>query len=432
MTHEPMPTAVSLPNEKTIFIFFWIFGLLNNVLYVVILSAAIDIVGTNTPKSIVLLADIIPSLSIKLLSPFFIHKISYNVRVSSLIIISISGMFLISMSSTSPALLWFSLLGIILASFSSGLGEVTFLQLTNYYSSVSLNGWSSGTGGAGLLGSFAYLLFTSILHVSVTITLLLFSILPLGFLIYFKLPSVSFTNYHSTDVSGAEQNSDHEIENVDFPLLVEPDLRTSENVYMDIFTINQLYSHLKETLIRLKKLIFPYMLPLSSVYFFEYLINQGVSPTLLFPITKEKSHHFSFFNEYRDMYVTYGTLYQLGVFISRSSGQFFRIKKLYLLTVLQGINLVITIIQSWYYPQHHIFPILILVFYEGLLGGSSYVNTFLNVTEDFKTSEQREFALGAVSISDSFGTMLAAFAGVWLEPKLCKHQVDNGRPWCSL
>ena len=40
---------------------FFIFGLLNNILYVIILSAAIDLVGPSTPKAIVLLADIIPS-----------------------------------------------------------------------------------------------------------------------------------------------------------------------------------------------------------------------------------------------------------------------------------------------------------------------------------------------------------------------------------
>ena len=49
---------------------FFIFGLLNNILYVIILSAAIDLVGPSTPKAIVLLADIIPSFSFKVAAPF--------------------------------------------------------------------------------------------------------------------------------------------------------------------------------------------------------------------------------------------------------------------------------------------------------------------------------------------------------------------------
>ena len=59
-----------------IYCYFWLFGLINNVLYVVILSAAVDIVGPTLPKSLVLLADIFPSLAIKLCSPFFIDKSS--------------------------------------------------------------------------------------------------------------------------------------------------------------------------------------------------------------------------------------------------------------------------------------------------------------------------------------------------------------------
>ena len=46
------------------------------------------------------------------------------------------------------------LLGISLASFSSGLGEMTFLQLSSSYpSALALGGFASGTGGAGIVGA---------------------------------------------------------------------------------------------------------------------------------------------------------------------------------------------------------------------------------------------------------------------------------------
>jgi hypothetical protein len=45
------------------------------------------------------------------------------------------------------------MLGISLSSFSSGLGELTFLQLSSSYpSNQSLGGFASGTGGAGIVG----------------------------------------------------------------------------------------------------------------------------------------------------------------------------------------------------------------------------------------------------------------------------------------
>ena len=110
------------------FLIFWLFGLINNVLYVVILSAAMDLVNPTTPKSLILLVDILPSLLVKLVCLFYIHRIQYAFRIITLIILSITGMVMVSVHYS---LTW-TLLGIILASASSGLGEVTFLQLTHH------------------------------------------------------------------------------------------------------------------------------------------------------------------------------------------------------------------------------------------------------------------------------------------------------------
>ncbi|KAG0255116.1 battenin CLN3 protein, partial [Linnemannia exigua] len=54
---------------------------INNLIYVVILSAAVDLVGANVPKGVVLLADIAPSLVVKMIAPYFVHKIPYWTRV---------------------------------------------------------------------------------------------------------------------------------------------------------------------------------------------------------------------------------------------------------------------------------------------------------------------------------------------------------------
>ena len=182
----PIPLSIKgffSPGPNTsLYISFWVFGLTNNILYVVILSAAIDIVGPNVPKSVVLLVDILPSLLFKLASPFFIHKVKYKYRIVSLILLSVVGMILVSSDVVNICLF-----GVVLASLSSGFGEVTFLQLTHTYKEVALNGWSSGTGGAGLLGSGIYMFLTTILGVSIRSSLLLFSVFPFSFLLYFKL-----------------------------------------------------------------------------------------------------------------------------------------------------------------------------------------------------------------------------------------------------
>ncbi|SCU87027.1 LADA_0E01552g1_1 [Lachancea dasiensis] len=394
--------------ESSVFRYFWLFGLVNNVLYVVILSAAADIVGPGLPKALVLLVDILPAFFIKITAPFYIHKIAHAHRILGLIVLSCVGMVLVARRT-----LGVCIVGIILASFSSGLGELTFLQLTHCHKQPSLNGWSSGTGGAGLFGSGAYLVLTSILKIPVSQALVLFSVMPFAFLLYFKLDK---GDYDSLDCDHIEQGGVLEHSSAS---TIEPIMKSQWVLMRD---------HVSSTFSRLRGLVVPYMLPLSTVYFFEYLINQGVLPTLLFPLDESVRHPF-FFHKYRDIYVTYGTLYQLGVFISRSSGSLFRIKKLYMLSILQGVNLVIVLFQSWFYVVHSVYPIMLLVLFEGLLGGASYVHTFMNIIHEIDPSE-REFSLGAVSMSDSFGTLLAAFAGIALEPRLCSHQVGSGRPWC--
>ncbi|SCV03734.1 LAMI_0H10528g1_1 [Lachancea mirantina] len=390
---------------RTVFWYFWIFGLINNVLYVVIISAAADIVGPNLPKSLVLLVDILPSFIVKCSAPFFIHRISYRQRIWVLVLLSVGGMIMVSMRRLAVCQM-----GIILASFSSGLGEVTFLQLAHYYEHVSLNGWSSGTGGAGLVGSSVYMLLTSIFKLPIGLSLLVFSVLPFGFLLFFRLDQ----NYAYETIVDTEDSVPEAAPEVSDPV-------RSSTIFL---------AHFLQTVREVKPVVQPYMLPLSSVYFFEYLINQGVSPTLLFPLDDKHSYPF-FFHKYRDIYVTYGTLYQLGVFISRSSAHYIRLKKLYLLSILQGVNLIFCLLQSWNYMFDSVWIIMLLVVYEGLLGGASYVNTFTNIIEEIEPSK-REFSLGAVSMSDSFGTLLAAFSGILLEPRLCAHQVTSGRPWCEL
>lgn len=434
-------------NISKLFASFFIFGLVNNVLYVIILTAAHDLVPPTTPKSLILLADILPAFTLKLSLPLLaktthIHPgedgptgqtetqepggsakekaglgINYPRRLAVIVILSCIGMFLTSLPTRLPIVLF----GIVLASLSSGLGEITFLQLSHYYNSdnsnIPIHGWSSGTGGAGLVGSGLILLLTTIFKFPITWVLRASALIPLvQFWVYhFFLPTpLSLTGFSSA--SPNEENiqlleeSSIAFENLD--LIVNRDTGNAPTV------------GLSSLIQKVNKYIFVYMFPLAMVYFAEYTINQGVAPTMLFPLNETP------FSTYRDSYVTYGTIYQIGVFVSRSSGSFFKIKYLNLMGLLQTINLVACILQSIYIWIPSIWIVFILIFYEGLLGGAAYVNTFMNVSEEVPFDE-REFALGCVGMSDSFGIVLAASISMWLEPELCRYQQGTGRNWCT-
>lgn len=155
-------------------------GLINNVLYVIILSAALDLVGPTVPKGVVLLADVIPSFGAKLIAPYFIHVVPYSTRIMIFVVLSATGMLLVALipAYTDGGTISTKIAGIVLASLSSGGGELSFLGLTHFYGPFSLAAWGSGTGAAGLVGAGAYALATTSLGFSVKATLLASACLP--------------------------------------------------------------------------------------------------------------------------------------------------------------------------------------------------------------------------------------------------------------
>jgi battenin len=419
-------------------------GLINNVSYVIILTAALDLVGPAFPKSVVLLADVLPSFITKLTAPYFIHLVPYPIRILIMTSLSVCGMFIIALTSNSVTI---KLFGIGLASLSSGAGELSFLGLTHYYGPFSLAAWGSGTGAAGLAGSGLYIFLTSTLGLRVKTSLLTCAFLPFIMLISFFLilplgplrraatnkdythipseepPTIITSRFSSEDISSLPTGSAAES-------LLAPGLSIASEAYTSHTprrtsspTRNTSQSTFLKNVHRARLLFIPYMLPLLLVYIAEYTINQGVSPTLLFPLASTP------FTHYRSFYPFYNLLYQLGVFIARSSTPFFRLHNLYLPSLLQCLNLFVLVTQSlyWYIPSVYI--LFLIVFWEGLLGGAVYVNTFAEIMAHVPENE-REFSLGATSVSDSAGICIAGFVGMVLEGWLCGRQVENGREWC--
>ncbi|KAI9642804.1 battenin CLN3 protein [Ciborinia camelliae] len=434
--------------DTSVLIAFWLFGLINNVLYVIILSAALDLVGPSIPKSVVLLADVLPSFVTKLVAPYFIHKIPYWIRILIFCSLSSGGMLLIALTPTDKSIST-KLFGVILASFSSGGGELSFLGLTHYYGHFSLAAWGSGTGGAGLAGAGLYVLLTTIIGFSVKTSLLASAFLPCIMLLSFfvilprgPLRRASLQKDYDTLPGDEPLNQPLTASDIeDLPAdsaaasLLAPGPAIASEAYSShsprssspMISHRQTKSAFLYNLHRASSLFFPYMLPLLLVYIAEYTINQGVAPTLLY-LTPSPGNPFS---TYRSFYPTYGFIYQLGVFISRSSTPFYRIHHLYLPSFLQIANLFLLVSQALWFWIPSVYLIFMVVFWEGLLGGAVYVNTFAEIMERVPEAD-REFSLGATSVSDSGGICVAGFVGMVLEVALCEWQVERGRGWCKL
>ncbi|XP_075420808.1 battenin isoform X2 [Tenrec ecaudatus] len=337
----------------------------------------------------VLLADILPTLLIKVLAPFGLHLLPYSPRVLVSGVCAAGSFILVAFSQSVGT----SLCGVVLASISSGLGEITFLSLTAFYPRAVISWWSSGTGGAGLLGALSYLGLTQA-GLSPQQTLLSMLGIPALLLAsYFLL----LTSPAPHDPGGEEES---ETAAARQPLMSPETPRTQPDSAPSL--------SLQERWTVFQYLL-PHILPLVLVYFAEYFINQGLFELLFFRNTS-LSH--------AEQYRWYQMLYQAGVFASRSSLQCCHIRHTWALALLQCLNLAFLMADVWFSFLPSIYLVFLVVLYEGLLGGAAYVNTFHNIA--LKTSdEHREFAMATACISDTLGISLSGALALPLHDFLC-------------
>jgi hypothetical protein len=151
---------------------------------------------------------------------------------------------------------------------------------------------------------------------------------------------------------------------------------------------------------------------LLAVYFFEYVVSAGCASSaerrgfLADPHTPYLVRH---------SYALLGFMYQFGVLISRSSLSLVRIRRIEVLAVLQGLNMILWIYQDWY----KFMPIGVqfaAMFYVGLLGGAVYVNVFALLVDDPTIPDiDRELAVNLTALSINIGIMLASLFIIYMD-----------------
>ncbi|XP_019213867.1 battenin isoform X1 [Oreochromis niloticus] len=410
---------------------FWLLGLCNNFAYVVMLSAAHDIlekqetrnetastsaslhvdfqVGNSSNSSIydcnpvstaaVLLADILPTLFIKVFAPFVIHKMPYGVRVLFCAIMAATSFLLVSFSSA----VWMSILGVIFASISSGLGELSFLSLTVFFSRSVLEGWGSGTGAAGLIGAFLY---SGLIQAGLSprITLLIMLVVPIiMFISYFFLLVCppSLPQWRTKETEYAALVSEDRQQLLDSSDDEEPESSTTEDQPTGPLSFRERLSVIRG--------LWRFVLPLGVVYLTEYFINQGLMELLFFH---------NIFLTHAAQYRWYQTLYQLGVLLSRSSLRWLKIRKVWILSVLQMLNAVFLLLAVRYLFLPTVWLVFTFILYEGLLGGAAYVNTFHFISKETE-DRHREFSMAAASVGDSLGITVAGLISLPVHTYFC-------------
>ena len=115
--------------------------------------------------------------------------------------------------------------GVVLASMSSGGGELSFISLTHFYGPFSLASWGSGTGGAGLIGAGAYALATTTLGLSSKNTIFASAFLPVIMLVSFFMILPRKPMFRPAAIASHRSESSPATENEDDQ---GPDLREAQ------------------------------------------------------------------------------------------------------------------------------------------------------------------------------------------------------------
>lgn len=257
--------------------------------------------------------------------------------------------------------------------------------------------WSSGTGGAGIIGSISYAGLTAV-GLSPMNTLLIMLIVP-------ALEAVAFWVIlrHPKKVLS------------DPSLTKEKEVNTSKED-LEGSTSSTPLNEDEKPLIGFKQKLYyvpsllKFIIPLTLVYLFEYFINQGLYELVHFP---------DIWLSQKDIYRWLQVDYQIGVFISRSSVNLVSIDKIWLMAVFQFVNVVYFLFEIFYFFTPNIWIIFAIVLWEGLLGGGAYVNTFYKISKDIHPA-RREFSLALTSMSDSVGIALAGVFAIPTHNAICK------------
>ena len=112
---------------------------------------------------------------------------------------------------------------------------------------------------------------------------------------------------------------------------------------------------------------------LSIVYYFEYVITTGLPVAIAGQIKEfqpDKKDGFILTNAF----VIFNFCYQFGVFLSRSSLSIIKIERVWILTLLQFLNFVFWISNSFGMYCKNIYVYFAHMVFVGLMGGASFVN----------------------------------------------------------
>ncbi|KAM9994699.1 hypothetical protein ACTFIY_000897 [Dictyostelium cf. discoideum] len=385
---------------------FHFMGNINNFSYCVVNAASGNLSAyfhNSKNIGIILWANIAFGLVSRLVNTFLIESVNPKLKiVVNCLFMSIG---LIGVALSVYVNFGFCIAAIAFVGIASSFGESVILSYMKKFPAELVNGWSSGTGIAGVCGSLFYIAMVAAGLSNSTIFYMMLPTVVVYFLLFFfglKVPN----HLDCTDNNGNNNNNNNSkytekqsLVKKD-QLIEDIDNNNNDDGGAEVAPPGETK---KQRYIRCARLVWFNAINLALVYFFEYVASVGGADLAL----KKDPNNDNFF--IANAFAIFSFCYQLGVLISRSSLQFVKIKHIGVITILQGINMVFWIIQAKYKMVTSVWVLFILMIYCGLLGGASYVNVFYLILHQKNIpNEDRELCINYAALLVTVGITLAA------------------------
>lgn len=408
-------------------------------------SISDELTCNELSTSAILIADIVPALCVQILYPIMLVKLEMGLKLSVILVLACSSYIITGQSSD----LWSILLGTCSASIACGLGESTFVSSTSSYGSGALIGWSVGTGCAGLSSALAYAVMRMALPMKATMIMML--LVPFLMLITYMFVLVPVP-VSINDVDGSKNQVVRESNGES---IKEFDVRNKLEMKSDDDLLQSSSSSSSKRLSIIKKLnhqeknenskvaieinidinvgkesrwkcclraitfmvkLANYTMPMFIVYMCAYFINQGLIELCYF----KDMRYLDPGAQYRWLQV----VYQIGSLLSRSSICLFRFRKLWLMALLQPLNVVLLLLHAtntFELPSFYL--AMCVVLFEGILTGLCYVNTYFNIRQEIVQEKHQRVSLSIAIVSNSLGILVAAISAIPVHDKLCRQLI---------
>ena len=404
-----------------------VLGLFNNIGYVLVNSSSQSLAEHFNEKNLMsAFTFCLTSLSIatSFVNSKFLLKTRHISKIQGTLLCFTLGYLCVGFSNmidTFPAFV-LCLFGSVILGSAGTLGEQTNLGFLKGFAPDLIGGWGCGTGMAGVVGAGINF---GLRYVKVPGYLIFLGMIPTSLIYLFgftwlknqKVQQIvaveneshtpgarassshqdqenyqQFDNYEHT-TNGAQVEQNNEANTAD-------EQEANINQFLSFANLKRIWPSISYLAVNL-----------GLVYFLEYTIITGFADKATYNLAHSPNSN----GIEQNSFIVLNLCYQTGVLISRSSISFIKIRKIWIVTLLQLINF---ILWAWigYSKPLGLPPMFVLMVWVGLMGGCSYVNVLYGILESTKIEKKdKEMAINIVSMCNNIGVLSAAATALVLE-----------------